>query len=84
MYYVYILINKIKTKTYVGCTDNLDRRIFEHNSGKVRSSKPYLPYKLLYFEQYKDLKNARRRERFFKTTTGRKFLKRIIQELRIV
>ena len=63
MYYVYILISKDGKRTYTGCTNNLKQRLSEHNLGKVRSSKPYLPYEVLHSEQFATLKEARRKEK---------------------
>jgi len=43
MHIVYILKSKKKNRYYVGCTSNLDRRIDEHNNGKVKSTNGYTP-----------------------------------------
>ncbi|MCJ7772606.1 MAG: GIY-YIG nuclease family protein, partial [Desulfobacterales bacterium] len=40
MYYVYILLNEAKTRTYTGVADNVEKRLEEHNSGRVKSSSP--------------------------------------------
>ena len=72
MFYVYVLVNENKTKTYVGSTENLNKRLEEHNAGKVKSSKPYRPYKILHYEEFDSLVGARRREVYFKSTSGRR------------
>ena len=46
-YYVYILYTEKHNKYYVGHTDNLERRLNEHNSGMNQSTKAYVPWKLL-------------------------------------
>ena len=79
MFYVYILVNESKTKTYVGSTENLNKRLEEHNAGKVKSSKPYRPYKILYWEEFDSLAEARRREAYYKNTSGRRRLSVILQ-----
>ena len=48
MYYVYILQSELNDSFYKGCTDNLERRLIEHNSGKEKSTKRYLPRKLVW------------------------------------
>lgn len=57
---------------------NLERRLKEHNSGKQKSTKGYLPWKLVYHEQFSTRTEAREREKYFKTGSGREFLKKIL------
>jgi putative endonuclease len=75
MYYVYILSSINFSKSYVGCTDDIERRIKEHNSGKMSFTKRYLPWKLKYYETFNSLSEARKRESYFKTGAGRRFMK---------
>lgn len=51
---------------YVGFSADLRERFGEHNKGKVRSTKPYLPWKLVYYEAYINQTDARKRERELK------------------
>ena len=74
MYYVYILLNETNFKTYTGVADDVNKRLAEHNAGRVKSSRPYRPYKIIHAEPFKTLKEARRKERFYKSTTGRRRL----------
>jgi len=74
-YYVYILQSKSHLTYYYGHCANLDKRISEHNNGKVRYSKGRRPWVLHYFEQFKTRSDAVRRERFFKSIEGYKYLK---------
>jgi len=78
MYYLYILLNNQKSRTYTGVTNNLDKRFKEHNEGKVSSSSPYRPYHIAYTECFETLKEAKQREKFFKTTTGRRKLQKLL------
>ncbi len=78
MYYTYILVSKDGRRTYTGVTSDLKRRFEEHNRGKVKSSKPYRPYEVLHYDCYETLAEATSRERFFKSTQGRRKLKLII------
>jgi len=66
MYYVYILKSKKDGKLYIGSTNNLWRRIKEHNSGLVKSTKSRLPFEIVYYEAYKSEKDARKREKNLK------------------
>jgi predicted GIY-YIG superfamily endonuclease len=50
MYYVYILLNDSKTRTYTGVTSDVDKRLGEHNAGRVKSSNPYRPHKVIYHD----------------------------------
>ena len=73
-YYVYALLLK-NDQFYVGLTADLLRRESEHCRGKVRSTRIYRPLKLIYYEAYLDKIDAERRERYFKTTKGKRVLK---------
>ena len=75
MYYVYILLNETNVKTYTGVADDVNKRLAEHNTGRVKSSRPYRPYKIIHTESFETLKEARLKERFYKSTTGRRRLK---------
>jgi len=68
MYYLYILQSKIDNRLYKGITENLRKRFKDHNSGKVKSTKPYRPWILIYYEAH--------RNKFYKTKQGRRQLKK--------
>lgn len=68
MYYVYILKSHKDEKLYIGYSCDLRRRIKEHNSGKVNSTKYRIPFELVYYEAYKDESDAIKREKSFKTS----------------
>jgi len=63
---------------YVGLTDNLPRRIQQHNDGRERTTKPYRPFRLLHSEQFTTRTEARSREKYLKSGAGKEFL-RLIQ-----
>ena len=80
MFYVYIL-HLIKTnKIYTGSTQSLKIRIRQHLSNKVLSTKHKDP-KLIYYEAYRIKSDAQRRERFLKTTEGKRLLKQQLRDL---
>lgn len=52
MFYVYILQSLKDLRSYVGYTDNFNRRFAQHNAGRVRSTKHRVPFKLLLKEEF--------------------------------
>lgn len=78
MYKLYILKSINYLKTYVGITDNLKRRLKEHNLGKNIYSRKYVPWKIIYNEECENIQIARRREKYFKSCTGRKKIRKIL------
>jgi len=79
-YYVYVLESENVNELYIGYSDNLKKRFKEHNQGKNRSTRPYRPWKLIYYEACLNKKDAERREKYFKKTQGRRLLKRRLKE----
>ncbi len=77
MVYVYVLKSKTARKSYVGATDNISRRLKEHNSGKHFYTKRYMPWELIYKEEFNNFQEARTREKYFKSTPGRRLMKKI-------
>lgn len=75
MGFVYILLSLKDNRTYTGSTDNIERRIAQHNSGQVKSTKDRLPLKILFTETFDTLSEARKRETWWKTGAGRRKLK---------
>ena len=68
MYYVYVLESKEAESDfiYTGCTNDLKRRLAEHNKGKVESTKHKAPFELVYYEAYKAKSDAKEREKQLK------------------
>jgi putative endonuclease len=73
-YSVYILKSSKDKKRYVGCTENILRRLTEHNNGFVKSTRNRRPLELIYTEDFENKSEAIARERFFKTGKGREYL----------
>lgn len=71
--YTYVL-NCVNGTWYVGSTDDLKRRLFEHKQGNCKATRRYLPVELIYFEACRSLKAAREREQHLKTGFGRGYL----------
>lgn len=79
MFYVYVLQSLKNNRFYTGSTDNLERRLHEHNSGLSKYTKSTRPFKLMYFEMFDNRSDAIKREKYFKTGKGREELREIIR-----
>lgn len=66
MYYVYVLKSEKDDQLYIGYTNDLKRRLKEHNTGENRSTASRIPFELLYYEAYKSSRDAEKRERALK------------------
>jgi putative endonuclease len=78
MWYVYILRSTIDKKLYVGSTNNITRRLAEHNSGKVDSTKNRAPLSLEAYIAVKNRARAIELEQYLKTGSGRALLQKRI------
>ncbi|WP_299244405.1 GIY-YIG nuclease family protein [uncultured Aquimarina sp.] len=79
MYYVYVLYSVDYDKYYIGMTDNLERRLFEHNLGKTQSTKAFKPWKIVLKEVFETRQEARIREKYLKSAAGRRWRKQHIR-----
>jgi putative endonuclease len=77
MFFVYAISSLNRNYIYVGLTDNIERRFMEHNSGKNKTTKPYLPFQIIYTEEFETRVEARLREKYFKSGIGKEKLKAI-------
>jgi len=75
MYTLYVLQSLKDNRTYVRSTDNFERRLKEHQSGRVISTKHRRPFKVLFTEEFETLQEARKRELYYKSGAGRRKLK---------
>jgi len=75
MYYVYVIKSETRNYTYIGLSDNVERRLGEHNSGKNRTTRPYRPFNLILTEQFETRAEARKREKYLKSGSGREYIK---------
>jgi putative endonuclease len=75
-YYLYILQSKKDKEFYTGITGDLRKRVKEHNSGKNISTSYRIPLKLIYYEAYLLKKDAEAREKYLKTSMGKRVLKK--------
>lgn len=77
MHTVYALKSEVDGRIYVGMTENLDRRVAEHNRGYVRSTRPFIPWKVIFTKQAENRASARKQEKKLKSGYGKEFLKAI-------
>ncbi|MDO8668611.1 MAG: GIY-YIG nuclease family protein [bacterium] len=75
MYYTYVLRSKKDRKLYTGFTENLKLRFEQHQKGLVESTKLRWPFELIYYEACLSKKDATHREKYLKTTYGKRYLK---------
>ncbi|MCX6813656.1 MAG: GIY-YIG nuclease family protein [Candidatus Azambacteria bacterium] len=80
MFYVYVLESINESDLYIGFTNDLKSRLEKHNRGLNFSTKLRKPWRLVHYEAYLNEKDARRRERYLKTSQGSRLLKRILKE----
>ncbi len=76
MYYVYILQSEKDKSLYIGFSPDLRKRLVKHNKNQVTSTKNKTPFKLIYYEAYLERKDATGRERFLKSGSGWRFIKK--------
>lgn len=76
MYVVYVLKSMSFEKAYVGMTTDINRRLKEHDSKKHSYTKRFVPWKIIHIENFTSGTEARKREKYFKSASGRNFLKK--------
>jgi putative endonuclease len=74
-YYTYVLKSLVDGNFYVGYTKSLDERIKQHNNGNVKSTKARMPLILVYCEVCLNQKDALHREKYLKTSYGKRYIK---------
>lgn len=80
MEYVYILQSEKNGRYYVGSTNDLNRRLLEHNSGQTKSLKKLLPMKLIFSKSFNEKGKARKAEAHLKKLKSRVILEKIVLE----
>lgn len=61
---------------YKGSCKDLNKRLEQHNSGDTTSTRPFIPWSIIYSEEFETRKEALKREKYFKSAAGRRFLKK--------
>ncbi len=75
MFYVYAIKSLERNYVYVGMTNDVERRIAEHNNGENRSTKAYKPFILIHKEVFETRVEAREKEKYLKSGVGKEYLK---------
>ena len=75
MYFVYVLISEQHNRHYTGLTNDINRRLEEHNKGKTKSTRFFAPWKVLFNESFLTRTEARNREKYLKSGIGREYIK---------
>ena len=75
MYYTYILRSEKDGRYYYGSCEDIEKRLSKHNSGQVKATKYRIPFVLHYHERWNTRSEAFKREQFFKSVDGYKWLK---------
>lgn len=74
-YYIYVLKSEVDNQFYVGYTCDLKNRMQQHEKGLVLSTKNRRPLKLVYFEGSLNQQDATHREKYLKTSWGKRYIK---------
>lgn len=77
MWNVYVLRSEVAERFYIGMCKDLERRLKEHNAGKTKSTKGFIPWKVFLVEEFESTKDARNREKYLKSGIGREYIKEI-------
>jgi putative endonuclease len=78
MYFAYVLKSINHDYYYKGHCQDLEKRLAQHNSGMTESIRPYIPFRIVYFENFETEMEAILKEKYFKSAAGRRFLKKIL------
>jgi putative endonuclease len=79
MFFVYAISSEVRNYIYVGLTNNVERRLEEHNNGENKSTKAYKPFRLIIVEKFETRIEARKREIFLKSGIGKEYLKSLLK-----
>lgn len=79
MYYVYVLLSLKDKNFYIGFSEDVKKRLTDHNAGRNTSTKSRRPLELIYYEAHLSKDDACRREAYFKTTKGKSTLKQMLR-----
>ncbi len=74
MLFAYVLYSAKYDKIYIGQSNNIERRLVEHNSGNHRYTKRYIPWIVIHTAEFKTRSEAMKREKQLKTQKGREFI----------
>ncbi len=73
-YFVYVLKSGVAKKSYVGYTNNVNRRLSQHNAGSCAYTKKYKPWHIVHTDEFDRELNAIQREKYLKSASGRRLV----------
>ena len=76
MFYTYIIQSEKDGSLYKGFTTNTENRLMEHNLGKSKYTSTKIPWKLIHIEKFDSQQQAVKREKYFKSAAGRRWIKK--------
>ena len=79
--WVYVIQSEKDLWTYTGHTNDVKRRLQDHNRGKMKSTRHHSPFKLIHTEEFSSRSEAMMREKFLKSGKGRQIRKELIQQI---
>ena len=79
MFYTYILQSLKNRSFYIGYTTDLKKRFDEHNNGESLATKPFKPYKIIFYEVFVSRIDAKRREEYLKSGWGFRSIKKMLR-----
>ncbi|MBI3384977.1 GIY-YIG nuclease family protein [Candidatus Gottesmanbacteria bacterium] len=79
-YYIYILQSIKNNSLYIGYTSDLRKRFKQHNNGENQATKPFRPYKLIFYEAFLNRIDAKHREECLKSGFGRRSVNKVIKK----
>jgi putative endonuclease len=82
MWFLYILYSSKRDKFYIGSTNDLQRRLNEHNNRHTPSTRGGEPWNLVYHEEFENKSDARKRERAIKAKKSRTYIEFLISSTR--
>ncbi|MDB4303237.1 GIY-YIG nuclease family protein [Desulfosarcina sp.] len=80
-YYAYVLFSPEYKRLYKGHAEDLEHRLYLHNTCQVKSTKPFVPWEIKYYETFATWDEAIKREKYFKTASGRRYLKSKLKDI---
>ncbi len=78
-YYVYILQSLKNKSLYIGYSTDIKARFIQHNNGESKATKPFKPYKLIYYESFLNRLDAKHREEYLKSGYGRRTISKMLR-----
>lgn len=79
-HYVYVLQSTFDASFYTGYSSDVRARLVEHNAGKNVSTRHHRPWNIIFYEAFLNEHDARRREKYLKTSQGSRLVKRMLKE----